>query len=213
MVMVKVPEAVGVPLNRPLASRVTPPGKLPVIEKFAAGKPDAVAWKFTDWPSTMVVELALVKTGAAVTVIVNDCCTLPSRLVAVMVIGKTPLSVGVPLRTPVADRFSPVGNVPVSVIVGTGFPVATTLNDDTLDWAKVTFVPLVMIGAAPACTVRTKFCVAGVPMPLLAVIDTGIPPMSPAPGVPLITPVVALMERSAGRPDAEYVGAGKPIAA
>src|ERR1700685_1258495 len=50
-------------------------------------------------------------------------------LVAVKVIGKTPVWVGVPASTPVAVvKVTPVGNVPDSLSVGVGVPVSVTVK-------------------------------------------------------------------------------------
>ena len=69
---------------------------------------------------------------AGLTVRVKAWVVVPTLLVAVMVIGNVPLVAGVPDKAPVVwSRLTPVGNGPVSEKVGTGVPVAVTVN--TLD--------------------------------------------------------------------------------
>ena len=65
---------------------------------------------------------------------------------AVNVMWNVPLAVGVPLRTP-ALNVTPVGRAPDSVIVGTGNPVAVTVNEPAAPWVNVVLLALVMAGA------------------------------------------------------------------
>ncbi len=88
------------------------------------------------------------------------------------VIGKIPLAVGVPLKIPVAVlNKTPVGNAPASASVGTGEPVAVTLNVPNVPNINVVLFPLMI--ADTWFTVRVKLCVASAPTPLWAVIVIG----------------------------------------
>jgi hypothetical protein len=64
-------------------------------------------------------------------------------------------------------NVTPVGNVPVSLNVGLGVPVAVTVKVPTVPTVKVVLFALVITGAV--FTVSVKLCVAAVPTPLLAV--------------------------------------------
>ena len=67
-------------------------------------------------------------------------------------------------------NVTPVGNVPVSVRVGAGKPVAVTVKLLGVPTVKVVALALVIAGATDAgFTVRVKLCVALLPTPLLAV--------------------------------------------
>ena len=58
---------------------------------------------------------------------------LPAELVAVIVIGKLPEAVAVPLRVavpfPLSTNVTPLGRLPDSVMAGVGVPVVVTEND------------------------------------------------------------------------------------
>jgi hypothetical protein len=59
--------------------------------------------------------------------------------------GKAPLAVGVPLRTPVAElKVTPEGMLPDSESVGAGEPVAMTLNEPRVPTVSVVLFALVM---------------------------------------------------------------------
>src|SRR5260370_1056081 len=108
---------------------------------------------------------------------VNVCvASVPTPLCAVNVIGNTPVTVGVPLRTSVvALKVTPFGSGPVSAMVGAGNPVAVTVNDPGAFRVNVALVALVIAGAWS--TVIVKFCVALVPTPFNAVKVIGyVPP-------------------------------------
>jgi hypothetical protein len=66
-------------------------------------------------------------------------------------------------------NVTPVGRVSVSLSVGSGKPVAVTVNDPAVPVVNVVVLALVMAGAASADNV--KACVAFEPTPLLAVND------------------------------------------
>jgi hypothetical protein len=132
-------------------------------------------------------------------------------LAAVIVIGKLPLAVGVPLSVP-AVKLTPAGSAPDSLNVGAGEPVAVTLNDPAVPTVKVVLFWLVIAGAVPvvaAFTVRVKFCVALGVVPLAAVKVIGKLPL--AVGVPLSVPAVKLTPAGSA-PDSLNVGAGEPVA-
>ena len=86
--------------------------------------------------------------------------------------GKVPPTVGVPLSTPVAVlNVTPVGNAPLSLNVGAGFPVAVTVNDPTEFTPNVALFVLVIAGAW--FTISVKLCVPAGDTPFCAVIVTG----------------------------------------
>ena len=61
-----------------------------------------------------------------------------------------PLTVGVPLRTPVATvNDTPLGSAPDSDRVGVGEPVAVTVNEPDDPTVKLVLFALVMAGAVP----------------------------------------------------------------
>ena len=70
-----------------------------------------------------------------------------------------PLTVGVPLNTPVAAvNVTPFGSAPDSDSVGVGKPVAVTVNDPGVLIVKAVLLALVMAGAdAAGLTVSVKF--------------------------------------------------------
>jgi hypothetical protein len=73
---------------------------------------------------------------------------------AVIVIGNVPPAAGVPDKTPeVAFKVTPLGNVPVSLNVGAGVPVAVTVNDPATPIVNVALSALVRAGVEGA-TVR-----------------------------------------------------------
>jgi len=118
---------------------------------------------------------------------------------------------GVPLSTPVPGlNVTPVGNVPVSLNVGLGMPVAVTVNVPAVPTVKVVLFALVITGAV--FTVSVKLCIAGEPTPFDAVNVMGYVPAVPAPGVPLSTPVAAVNVTPVGSvPVSLRVGVGLPV--
>ena len=70
-----------------------------------------------------------------------------------------PLTVGVPLNTPVAAvNVTPFGSAPDSESVGVGKPVAVTVKEPSEPTVNVVLSASVMDGAAAAgLTVRVKF--------------------------------------------------------
>src|SRR6202035_5642122 len=103
----------------------------------------------------------------------------PTPWVAVKLIGKVPLTVGVPARTPVPGvKVTPAGRAPDSARVGVGDPVAVTVKDPAVPWVKVAWLAEVMVGAVPELlTVRVKLWVAGDPTPSVAVMVIGKVPL------------------------------------
>src|SRR5580704_10474072 len=197
MVIGKTPFWVGVPESTPVvALKVTPVGRAPDSLKVGAGVPVAVTVKVPAVPWVKVALLPEVMVGAAFTVRVKLWVAFgETPLVAVMVIGKLPLWVGVPESTPAAVNVTPVGRGPVSLKVGAGLPVAVTVKLPAVPWVKVALLPEVMVGGA--FTVRVKLWVAFGETPLVAVMVIGKTP--PWVGVPESTPVVALSVTPAGR--------------
>jgi hypothetical protein len=153
---------------------------------------------------------------AGFTVSVKGCEALGVMpLVAANVIENVPLTVGVPLSTPVEVlNVTPAGSVLDSVSVGAGVPVAVTLNVPAVPTVKVALLALVIAGAwftvTAGFTVRMKDCVALGVVALAAVNVIGNVPLTA--GVPLSTPVEALKVTPAGNvPDSARVGAGDPV--
>ncbi len=178
---------------------------------MGAGNPVAVTEKVPATLTVIVVLFPLVIAAPWSTVSVKLCvASAPIPLCAVIVIGKVPLTVGVPLSIPVAVlNKTPVGNGPVSVSVGAGNPVAVTMNVPSVP--KVNDVLLALLIAATWFTVRMKLCVASALTPLCAVNDIGKIPL--AVGVPLKIPVAVLNKTPVGNaPASASVGAGEPVA-
>src|SRR5215472_4438532 len=84
-------------------------------------------------------------------------------------------------------NVTPLGNVPVSLNVGVGLPVAVTVNVPAVPTVNVVLLALVITGAV--FTVSVKAWAAGVPTPLVAVKVMLYVPRLPAAGVPLSVPV------------------------
>ena len=78
---------------------------------------------------------------------------------------------GVPLSTPAVLKLTPAGNVPASLKVGAGNPVAVGENEPAAPNVKTVDAALVMAGAWLIASV--KLWVAFDPTPLLAVIVMG----------------------------------------
>jgi hypothetical protein len=121
-VKVYAPAAVGVPERTPLTESVKPVGKVPVAMLYiGAGVPLATnVYEAIAVPTTPLVAGAwavnpLGATLGFVTVIVICLLlTLPTLLLACTVKAYEPAAVGVPERTPLAERIKPVGNVPLA---------------------------------------------------------------------------------------------------
>ena len=70
---------------------------------------------------------------------------------------------------PVVANVTPLGNAPVSLNVGTGDPVAVTVNVPAVPTVNVVLAPLVIAGAEVAgLTVSVKLWLALGKTPLLA---------------------------------------------
>jgi hypothetical protein len=125
-----------------------------------------------------------------------------------------PLRVAVPF--PLSLKLTPLGSVvPVSTKVGTGKPVAITVNELEAPTANVVLLALVIDGAS--FTVNVKFCVALLPTPLLAVKEMEYCFPVPATGVPLRVPVPFLLSTNVTplgnvAPPLVKLGIGKPVA-
>jgi len=128
--------------------KVTPAGSVPVSLSAGAGVPVAVTVNIPAVPTVKVVLVELVIAGAWFTVSVKLCVAFGSvPFAAVTVIGKVPLTVGVPLSTPAVLNVTPAGSAPVSLNVGAGVPVAVTVNVPAVPTVKVVLVELVIAGA------------------------------------------------------------------
>jgi len=172
--MAAVPDAgvpLSVPVPFPLSVKVTPVGSAPVSVRDGAGKPVVMTVNDPEVPTVNVVALGLVMAGASSTVSVKFCVALlPTPLLAVnMMEYVLPVpAAGVPLRTPVAGvNVTPAGNVPVSLNVGLGMPVAVTVNVPTVPTVKVVLFALVITGAV--FTVSVNVCTALGAIPFAAV--------------------------------------------
>ena len=124
----------------PLSTKVTPVGSVPVSDRAAVGFPVVVTVKLPAIFSVKVVLAADVMVGAVpeeLTVSVKLwVAAVPTPLVGVKVIGKVPVAVAVPDRTPLA-KVTPAGRAPASVMVGAGLPVAVTVKVPAVPWVKV----------------------------------------------------------------------------
>ena len=107
--------------------------------------------------------------------------------------------------------MTPAGNVPaVTLTVGAGKPVITTLNEPALPTVKVVAFALVIAGAALTTTV--KACVAFGSVPLVAVSVTGKDPLCV--GVPDSSPAADSVRPVGSVPAVTLtVGAGVPVIA
>ena len=72
----------------------------------------------------------------------------PMPLDAVNVIGKVPVTVGVPDRAP-PTKVTPAGSVPLSPMVGDGLPEADGVNAPAVPLTNVVDMPDVKLGAVP----------------------------------------------------------------
>jgi hypothetical protein len=206
MVIVYVPPvpALGVPaivaVPSPLLVKVSPAGRLPVSERLATGDPVVLTVNPKVAPTEAVADAAVVIAGAPVTVRVNDWVVDPAELVAVMVIGKTPLVLAGPVMSavpsPLLLKLTPRGSAPdsfrlvvmvadceLAAVVTVKSKLAFTAND--VDAALVntgTFAPVL----AAALTVRVKDCVVEPPvlvalMVMVVVLAAAVPAMEAVP--------------------------------
>jgi hypothetical protein len=139
------------------ALKLTPLGNVPVLLKVAVGKPVAVTVNVPAAPKVNDVVFALVIAAAWLTVSMKLCvAAVPIPLLAVKVMLYAPPvpAAGVPLSTPVEGlKVTPLGNVPVTVKVGAGRPVAVTVNEPAVPAVNVVIFPLVIPGG---CVVGWK---------------------------------------------------------
>src|SRR5438270_6222600 len=116
-VMVNVPVCVGVPESTPLLPSVRPAGSEPLAsEKVVVPMPPLCVkvWLNTA-PATPLVTAGFVTVmvwQVIVSVYVGPVPLQPFESVALTVIGKLPVCVGVPERTPFDASVKPAGNVP-----------------------------------------------------------------------------------------------------
>ena len=104
-----------------------------------------------------------------------------------------------------------MGSDPVSVKVGAGYPVASTVKVPAVPAAKVAELPEVIVGAWSTVSVNVWVALGLVPLAAVMVIAK-LPPV-PAAGVPESTPLVELRVTPFGSvPDSLKVGAGLPVA-
>ena len=105
---------------------------------------------------------------------------------------------------------TPLGRLPLSAILGAGFPVPVTANDPAVPSVNVVLAVLVMAGAW--FTVNVKFWVAFGETPFEAVMVIGYVPPVFAAGVPLSTPADERVTPLGSAPVSLKVVAGKPVA-
>jgi hypothetical protein len=113
-----------------------------------------------------------------------------------------------------STKVTPVGSVPVSVIVGDGSPVVVTVNVPAEPTVKVVLAADVIVGGTGAVTVSVKSCVAFGFTPLLAVmtIEYGLLVALPAAGVPESRPAELRVTPVGRAPVSLKVGVGLPDA-
>ena len=149
----------GVPLKIPVvALNVTPLGSAPDSLSVGVGKPVAVTVNDPAAPTLNVVLFALLIAGPWFTVKVKPWTAFePTLLLAVKLMLYVPAApaAGVPLKTPVAAlNVTPLGNVPVSLNVGVGEPVAVTVKEPAVPTVNVVLFALLIAG--PWFTVKVK---------------------------------------------------------
>ena len=128
--------------------KVIPLGSVLFNKSRGCGNPLTVTVNDPATPDRNVVLAALVNVGGVTTVNKKFCVSFGrTPFCADKVIGKIPLVVGVPLRTPVALNVTPVGNAPVSANAGAGKPLAVTVNVLGVPVTKVAFSALIISGA------------------------------------------------------------------
>jgi hypothetical protein len=128
-------------------------------------------------------------------IVIESCFeALPTELVAVTVILNIPEAVGVPPIVPVVCVI-PAGNVPVTVHVGAGYPVAASAwlyteltSPASNDW--------VVIAGGAFIVIERLFVPSSVSLVTLKVIEENNPPVV---GIPEIMPVLALSVNPAGK--------------
>lgn len=155
IVKLNMPPLPGVPLKEPVAElRVTPLGSAPLVLNVGDGKPEAVTENAPREPAVNVALLGLVKVGDWFTVNVKLCETLPSALLAVIVMLNAPPLLGVPLSdavpSPLSVNETPKGSAPLSLSVGVGTPLALAVNELKAPAINVEALALVNAGACSA---------------------------------------------------------------
>src|SRR5437870_5783148 len=98
----------------------------------------------------MVLVAVVVITGGWLTVSVKFCVAFgltPLLAVIVKVYVPPDPTAGVPLRTPVALKVTPLGRVPVTLKVGVGKPLAVTVKVPAWASVNVALAALVKVGA------------------------------------------------------------------
>jgi len=114
-------------------------------------------------------------------------------LLAVIVIGNVPPTVGIPLSRPdVGLSVTPFGRFPVSVkLITAGIPEAVTVNDPNIPSGNFALLPLVISGAWPRFNTTVQLAVTApvVYMLPLSVPAAHVPPM-PAMEYPLFAVTV-----------------------
>jgi hypothetical protein len=167
-----VPDRVAVPF--PLSEKLTPVGSDPDSLRSGVGVPVVVTVKEPEEPSLKIVLLDEVMFGACSTEVTVSVklwfAGLPTPLLAVKVIGKLPLDVGVPDKLavpfPLSVKVTPAGSVPVSLRAGVGLPVVVTRKLPDTPLEKVVLDVEVMAG--DWSTVRVNDCAAFGLIPLAA---------------------------------------------
>ena len=191
---VKVPAALGVPLNTPAVDSDRPVGcELGVTrEKVGAGDPDAVNAKLYGVPTTPAVGTPLVKAGGvgAITLNATTCVAVPLAVTAetVKLTGPAFAISGFPLRKPVVEfRVNQAG--------GAGDADQAVTAWLAVNWCVyATFgVPfggaaLVMAGRLVMVTFAATLALGAVPLEAVTVIANGLPVL--VVGVPLNTPAL-----------------------
>src|SRR5439155_20112397 len=111
-------------------------------------------------------------------------------------------------------NVTPPGSAPVSVSDGIGVPVAVTVKLPAVPTVNVVLLALVIAGAW--FTLRVKLWLAGLPMPLLAVIVREYVPPFPGATVPLSVavpfPLSTNVTPLGSTPVAVSDGVGVPVA-
>ena len=193
---VKVPAALGVPLNTPAVDSDRPVGcELGVTrEKVGAGDPDAVNAKLYGVPTTPAVGTPLVKAGGvgAITLNATTCVAVPLAVTAETVKLTAPAFAvsGVPLRDHVVAVALGVNQVGSAGEADHAVTAWLAVNWCVYATFGVPFggAALVMAGRLVMVTFAATLALGAVPLDAVTVIANGLPVL--VVGVPLNTPAL-----------------------
>ena len=124
-------------------------------------------------PTVNVVAAADVMAGTSATVSVKSWMALGEMpLLAVKVMGKEPVAVGVPVSLPPV-KVTPAGRAPASVKVGVGKPVAVGVKVLSTPSMKVVLAAEVMVGGPSTVSMKAWRALGVKPLPAVKLIGKG----------------------------------------